>query len=96
MGWAGYFEPLVVSADIGVRKPRPEAFRAVLDQWMLNPEEVAMVGDSLYHDVGGAEALGLMTIHFAAIPNAFDGAVAGSVRPSFAVASHEELGNLLL
>jgi putative hydrolase of the HAD superfamily len=96
MGWAGHFDPLVVSADIGVRKPRPEAFRAVLDRWTLNPEEVAMVGDSLYHDVGGARALGLMTIHFAAIPNAFDGAVADSVRPGFTVASHEELRRLLL
>ena len=95
MGWAGFFDPLVVSADIGVRKPRPEAFRSVLDPWELYAEEVAMVGDSLYHDVGGAQALGLITVHFAAIPNPFDAAVADSLRPQFSVSSHEELRRLL-
>lgn len=96
MGWARFFDPLIVSADIGVRKPRAEAFRAVLDRWKLDPGEVAMVGDSLYHDVGGALALGLVTVHFAAIPNAFDNAVAGSVRPAYSIGSHQELGRLLL
>jgi len=96
MGWAGYFDPLVVSADIGVRKPRPEAFRAVLDRWSLLPGQVAMVGDSLYHDIQGGHSLGLVTIHFTALPNAFDPAYAGTVRPDFSVGSHEELRGLLL
>jgi HAD superfamily hydrolase (TIGR01509 family) len=96
MGWSGYFDPLVVSADIGVRKPRAEAFRAVLDRLSLSPQEVAMVGDSLYHDVKGGQALGLVAIHFTAIANAFDTAYAGSVHPDFSVSSHEELSRLLL
>lgn len=96
MGWAGYFDPLVVSADVGVRKPRAEAFRVVLDRWGLLPREVAMVGDSLYHDIQGGGALGLVTIHFTAIPNALDPAYAGSVRPTFTVSSHEELHRVLL
>jgi HAD superfamily hydrolase (TIGR01509 family) len=96
MGWSGYFDPLVVSADIGVRKPRPDAFRAVLDRWDLDPTTVAMVGDSLYHDVGGALALGLLAIHLAAIPNPFDAAVAGTIRPTFSVTTLEELRPLLL
>jgi HAD superfamily hydrolase (TIGR01509 family) len=96
MGWGGYFDPLIVSADIGVRKPRAEAFRAVLDRWSLSPQEVAMVGDSLYHDVKGGQALGLVAIHFTAIANAFDTAYAGSVHPDFSVSSHEELSRLLL
>jgi HAD superfamily hydrolase (TIGR01549 family) len=95
MGWSGFFDPLVVSADIGIRKPRAEAFRAVLGRWDLNPAEIAMVGDSLYHDVGGAQALGLKTVHFTAIPNAFD-AAAGHVRPTLTVSTHEELKRLLL
>lgn len=91
LGWDGRFDPLVVSADIGIRKPRPEAFRAVLDRWELPPGEVAMVGDSLYHDVEGAGALGLVTIRVTAIPNSFDAKAAASVRPSLSVASLEEL-----
>jgi HAD superfamily hydrolase (TIGR01509 family) len=96
MGWRGYFDPLVVSADIGVRKPRPEAFRAVLDLWPLAPGEIAMVGDSLYHDVKGAQALGLVAVHFTAIANHFDAPHVDSVRPAFAVSTHEELLRVLL
>lgn len=96
MGWRGYFDPLVVSADIGVRKPRPEAFRAVLDGWPLRPDEIAMVGDSLYHDVNGARALGLVTVHLTAIANSFDPPHVGSVRPTLAVSTHEELLKSLL
>jgi putative hydrolase of the HAD superfamily len=96
MGWTAMFDPLVVSADIGVRKPRPEAFRAVLDRWPLEPGAVAMVGDSLYHDVGGARALGLMTVHFTAIANALDERYAGAVRPTFEASTHEDLLEVLL
>jgi len=91
MGWSGWFDPLVVSADIGIRKPRAEAFRAVLGRLGFEPGEIAMVGDSLYHDVAGAHAMGLVTIHVTAIPNSFDARAAGSVRPSCSVSSLEEL-----
>jgi HAD superfamily hydrolase (TIGR01509 family) len=96
MGWSGFFDPLVVSADLGVRKPRAEAFRAVLGPWNLDPGAVAMVGDSLFHDVAGAQALGMKTVHFAAIANPFDGALSGSVRPDLTVKTHEELLRALL
>lgn len=96
MGWRGYFDPLVVSADIGVRKPRSEAFGPVLDRWTIDPGEIAMVGDSLYHDVKGAQALGLVTIHFTAIANHFDRPHVDSVRPALAVPTHGELLKALL
>jgi len=95
LGWSGRFDPLVVSADIGIRKPRPEAFRAVLDRWSLEPGEIAMVGDSLYHDVEGAAALGLVTIRLTAIPNSFDTKAARLTPPAHSVSSLEELGRLL-
>ncbi len=94
MGWGEWFDPLVVSADIGIRKPRAEAFRAVLDRWSFEPGDVAMVGDSLYHDVGGAQALGLVTVHVTAIANSFDRKASASVRPSVSIPSLEELRRL--
>jgi len=96
LGWEGYFDPFVVSADIGVRKPLPEAFRPVLDRWKIAPEEIAMVGDSLYHDVLGAGQLGLQTIHFTAIENPGDAAHRETVRPRWTAASHAELQQLLV
>jgi HAD superfamily hydrolase (TIGR01509 family) len=91
LGWRDWFDPFAVSADIGFRKPRPEAFRAVLDRWPVSPAETAMVGDSLRHDVGGARAFGLLTVHFTAIENPFDAACRDTVRADVTVRSHEEL-----
>jgi HAD superfamily hydrolase (TIGR01509 family) len=96
LGWEGYFDPFVVSADIGVRKPLPEAFRPVLDRWRMAPGEIAMVGDSLYHDVAGGGRLGLQTIHFTAIENPGDGANRSTVRPRWTASSHAELQRLLI
>ena len=91
LGMRAFFDPFVVSADIGVRKPRAEAFRAVLDRWSLAPAGVAMVGESLYHDVDGARRLGLRTVHFTQFPNPFDPPHRDSVKPEFATADHAAL-----
>ncbi|GLV58574.1 hypothetical protein KDH_54050 [Dictyobacter sp. S3.2.2.5] len=53
---------IAISADLGIRKPHAEIFRYALQALMVSPTEAAMVGDSLYADVGGAQALGITTI----------------------------------
>lgn len=95
-GWGGVFDPLVVSSDIGVRKPRPEAFRAVLGRWGLAPDEIAIVGDSLRHDVHGGQAVGLRTFHFTGIPNPVDPAWLGRVVPDVTAKTHPDLLRALL
>ena len=59
LGWAGIFDPFVVSSDIGYRKPLPEAFQPIVHSWPFEPAEIVMIGDSLYHDVAGAQRLGM-------------------------------------
>ena len=86
-----FFDPFVVSADIGVRKPRTEAFRAVLNVWSLPVASVAMVGDSLHHDVDGANRLGLRSIHFTQIANPGDPALQGTIVPSMVATTHKSL-----
>jgi putative hydrolase of the HAD superfamily len=54
-------ELVVVSADCGVRKPRPEIFREVSAGLQLDPGEILHVGDRLPADVGGAAAIGMRT-----------------------------------
>jgi HAD superfamily hydrolase (TIGR01509 family) len=95
-GWEGVFHPLVVSSDIGVRKPRTEAFRAVLREWSYPPQEIAFVGDSLRHDVGGAQALGLGAYHFTWIPNPVDPLFLGRIVPDESAKTHPDLLRLLL
>jgi putative hydrolase of the HAD superfamily len=49
-----WFDPILISADVGVRKPNPRIFKVLLDYWQLPPDEVVMVGDMLGADILGA------------------------------------------
>jgi len=95
LGWREFFDPFVVSSDVGYRKPLPEVFRPILERWSMPPGEMAMIGDSLYHDVGGAERLGLHAVHLTAIANPGDPAHRDAIRPRWSAATHEELREVL-
>jgi HAD superfamily hydrolase (TIGR01549 family) len=56
-----HFDPVVISEEVGIRKPRAEIFEAVLERLGAAPGEVIHVGDSLSADVAGAAALGMRT-----------------------------------
>lgn len=58
----GYFDSIVVSAAVGIRKPNPRVFDSVLRPWGFKPEEVVMVGDTLGADVLGARNAGMRSI----------------------------------
>ncbi len=58
---ADLFDPLVISADIGVMKPAPEAYQAVLSQLDLLPEQVFFV-DDMPDNISGANAVGMRGI----------------------------------
>ena len=58
-GFDGLFETIVDSALVGVHKPDPAIFHLALDHLGLDPAAVWYVGDSAYHDLGGARAAGL-------------------------------------
>ena len=62
LGIRNYFETVVVSAEVGVRKPNPEIFRIAISALHEKCEGAAFVGDSLEHDVLGAHQAGLTAI----------------------------------
>ena len=55
-GLAHYFDTVVISDAVGIRKPRPEIFGTALERLGVEPGEVLHVGDSLRADVNGAAA----------------------------------------
>ncbi len=61
-GLGAWLSPILLSDEVGFRKPHPRPFRIVLDQWGLSPEAVVMVGDTLNADVLGAQNLGMRGI----------------------------------
>lgn len=58
-GLARHFDAIVISDEVGLRKPRAEIFEAVAERLGLDPAEILHVGDNLEADVGGASAVGM-------------------------------------
>lgn len=57
-----YFEQIVVSANVGIRKPRREIFTAALQAMQLAVGETVYVGNDYIKDVMGAKLAGLGAI----------------------------------
>lgn len=58
-GVADMFEVVILSADVGFRKPNPRIFHRLLDLLRLPPQEVLFVGDTPREDVAGAQSVGM-------------------------------------
>lgn len=64
VGLSGLFDPIIVSGDLGYRKPDERVFTAALDAMDLQPSEVLYVGNDMYCDVHGAQRIGIKTVFF--------------------------------
>jgi putative hydrolase of the HAD superfamily len=64
VGLEGYFDPIVISADYGFRKPDRRLFQAALDSLGLGPNEAVFVGNDMYRDIYGAGQIGMRTVFF--------------------------------
>ncbi len=61
------FDVFAISEQVGVEKPGARMFKYALDALKIAPQDYArvmMVGNRLDRDVRGANALGLLSIHF--------------------------------
>lgn len=61
-GFRRWLDVALSSAGVGVRKPHPEIFQRVLDQWSFPASQVIMIGDTLQFDILGAQTAGLKSI----------------------------------
>lgn len=61
-GMRHQLDAIVVSAEVGIRKPRGEIFETVLEALGVGPEQALHVGDSLRADVAGAASAGIRTV----------------------------------
>ncbi|MHB9098422.1 MAG: HAD family hydrolase [Syntrophales bacterium] len=62
VGLSGYFDPVIISARYGFRKPDRRLIEKALDIMKLQPSEVIFVGNDMYRDIYGASRLGIKTI----------------------------------
>jgi putative hydrolase of the HAD superfamily len=55
----GLLPRLIISSEVGYRKPHPQFFRTACERMELHPGQVLCVGDDLENDVHGARRAGL-------------------------------------
>ncbi len=60
----GYFDYLYFSNEHGMSKPDARVFKRTLGQLGVKPREAAHVGDIQRTDIAGAQAAGMMAVHF--------------------------------
>lgn len=64
VGIADYFRPVIVSGDLGYRKPDSRIFQAALEGLGVPAENVLFVGNDMYRDIYGASSFGMKTVFF--------------------------------
>ncbi|MHB8909951.1 MAG: HAD family hydrolase [Syntrophales bacterium] len=62
VGLGSYFDPVIISAQFGYRKPDRRLMEKALGIMKLLPAEVLFVGNDMYRDIYGAGRLGIKTI----------------------------------
>lgn len=91
-----YFDPILVSAAVGLRKPNPRIFELVLAAWGLPPTAVTMVGDTLGADILGAQLAGLRHVWLSAHADVpANRAHRGNITPEAEIQALAELPPLL-
>ena len=91
-GIKGFFDEIVISSEVGFRKPGREIFQIAFDRLGIGPELALFVGDSFEIDVVGAKGVGMDVVWLNQ-----DGKAAqaqGLPQPDFTIANLEELMRL--
>jgi 2-haloalkanoic acid dehalogenase type II len=57
-----FFDWILSSASVGIRKPSQRVFQLALDRWKAPREETVMVGDTLNADILGARNSGITSV----------------------------------
>jgi putative hydrolase of the HAD superfamily len=92
LGLRDAFACIVLSEEIGIRKPDPEIFRRTADLLGVPPSTCLYVGDSYDSDIVGAKAAGMSTCWFCRDASYPENAV---VHTDYAVSSLEKLQRIL-
>ena len=57
-----YFEKVITSESVGVKKPNPKVFKHALEIANANIDQAIMIGDSIEADINGALGVGMKAI----------------------------------
>jgi len=66
---ADAFDPLIISAEVGLAKPDPRIYQLTLERLGMEPAEAVFV-DDFEDNVAGARWVGMQALHFTSTPQA--------------------------
>ena len=89
------FDGIVISSDIGVKKPSPEIFSIAFERFGITAENSIYVGNDLRDDILGASKVGMKTVY---IKTEQSGSYPelNIPKPTYTVKTHREMKQLLL
>jgi len=62
LGLLDLFDAIILSSEVGIRKPHPKIYTTVLDRLHASAERTVFVGDRLREDVGGPQQAGMRAV----------------------------------
>ncbi len=89
-----YFKTIIISDDLGWRKPHPNIFHQFLENMKVSANKVLFIGDDLESDVLGAQKVGMKTawLHRRSEPNQDSDSIA---RPDVTIHSLADLKKII-
>jgi putative hydrolase of the HAD superfamily len=91
-----FFDLIISSAAMGIRKPDPKIFEWALSNLSVDPSQAAMIGDTLEADVLGARNANLFSIFLTRRADTpANRTVAHSIKPDASIHTLSELPSLL-
>ncbi len=94
LGLTSLFDGIIISSEVGVKKPSADIFRIAFERFGLSPEECIYVGNDMRDDVLGATGAGIRSVY---IPTEQSGKYDDPLpEPTHRVRDHAELAELLL
>ena len=88
----GKFDGVMLSSEIGWKKPSPRFFKTALEKFALEPEECVYTGNDLRDDVAGARAVGMRSVY---IKTEQSGEYPEHIPADMTAENHKELAFLL-
>ena len=94
-GLYGLFDGILISSDLGVKKPSPQVFRIAFERLGITPDDSIYIGNDMRDDILGASSAGMRTVY---IHTAQSGSYPDLAlpEPTYRVADHCEMRRLLL
>ncbi len=97
-----FFDVVIVSSEVEIRKPHPRIFEIALEKLSVKPDESVFVGDDIECDIAGAHNIGMFTVQIRSpAPPPIDqiamsdNMLNGSCLPDYKIESISEIINII-